>query len=120
MTELVNNSFEKEISREIFENVLYRLIEKQYVKCTWKKNLFVTAKNKSHLNKESKLIIGTACKEDKEYHLDNINENEVSNRVNGIDNDSDKSEESLLEDFGTFKNSFLAEVNVFKKQLQTS
>ena len=30
--ELVNNSLEKEISREIFESLLNRLIEKQYVK----------------------------------------------------------------------------------------
>ena len=30
--ELVNNSLEKEISREIFESLLYRLIGKQYVK----------------------------------------------------------------------------------------
>ena len=30
--ELVNNSLEKEISREIFESLLYQLIGKQYVK----------------------------------------------------------------------------------------
>ena len=35
-------------------------------------------------------------------------------------NDSSKSEESFLEDFWTFKKSFLAGVNVFKKQLVTS
>ena len=30
--ELVRNSLEKQISREIFESLLYRFIEKQYVK----------------------------------------------------------------------------------------
>ena len=82
----------------------------------------------SQLNKESNLIVGTGSKEDKEYHrdiiienevTDRVNENEVIDRVNAIDNDSSKSEGSFLEDFRTFKKSFLAEVNVFKKQLLT-
>ena len=38
-------------------------------------------------------IVGTGSKEDKEYHRDIINENEVTNRVNTIDKDSSKSEE---------------------------
>ena len=46
--QLVNNSLEKEISREIFENILYRLIEDQSVKLNELKlnvqNLLVTAK----------------------------------------------------------------------------
>ena len=72
------------------------------------------------MNKESNLIVGTGSKQDKEYHHDIINENEVTDRVNTIDNNSSKSEESFLEDFWTFKKSFLAEVNVFKEQLLTS
>ena len=80
------------------------------------------------MNKESNLIVGTGSKEDKEYHrdiiienevTDRVNENEVTDRVNAIDNDSSKSEGSFLEDFRTFNKSFLAEVNVFKKQLLT-
>ena len=47
----------------------------------------------SQLNKESSLIVGTESKEDKEYHRDIINENEVTDRVNAIDKDSSKSEE---------------------------
>ena len=78
-------------------------------KCTWRKE--------SQLSKE---IVGTGNKENKEYHGDIINENEVTNRVNAIDNDSCKSEEKFLEDFRTFKKSFLAEVNYFKKQWLTS
>ena len=92
----------------------------------------------SRLNKESNEIVDTGSKEDKEYHRDIINENEVTDRVNenevtdrvneneatdrvnAIVNDSSKSEESFFEDFRTFKKSFLAEVNVFKKQLLTS
>ena len=113
---MVNNSLEKEISKEIFESLLYRLLEKQYVK----KNLLgkrtcLSLPKESHLNKESNLIIGTRSKEDKEYHRDIINENEVTDRVNVIDNYSGKSEESFLEDFRAFKNSFFAEVNFFKK-----
>ena len=50
----------------------------------------------SQLNKESSLIVGTESKEDKEYHRDIINENEVTERLNTIDN----------EDFRTFKKSF--------------
>ena len=41
-------------------------------------------------------IVGTGSKEDKEYHRDIINENEVTERLNTIDN----------EDFRTFKKSF--------------
>ena len=63
----------------------------------------------SQLNKESNLIVGTGSKEDKEYHRHIINENEVTDRVNAIDNNSRKSEEIFLEDFWTFKKSFLAE-----------
>ena len=63
----------------------------------------------SQLNKESNLIVGTGSKEDEEYHRHIINENEVTVRVNAIDNNSRKSEESFLEDFWTFKKSFLAE-----------
>ena len=69
----------------------------------------------SQLKKESNEIVGTGSKEDKEYHRDIINENEVTDRVNVIDNYSSKSEESFLEDFRAFKNSFFAEVNFFKK-----
>ena len=72
------------------------------------------------LNKESNETVGTGSKEDKEYHRDFINENKVTDRANAIDNDSSKSEESFLEDFRTFKKSFFAEVNVFKKQLLAS
>ena len=74
----------------------------------------------SLLNKESNEIVGTGSKEDKQYHHDIINENEVTDRVNAFDNDSSKSEESFLGDFRTFKKSFLAQVNVFKRQLLTS
>ena len=74
----------------------------------------------SQLNKESNEIVGTGTKEDKEYNRDFINESEVTDRANAIDNDSSKSEESFLEDFRTFKKSFFAEVNVFKKQLLAS
>ena len=62
----------------------------------------------SLLNKESNEIVGTGSKEDKQYHHDIINENEVTDRVNAFDNDSSKSEESFLGDFRTFKKSFLA------------
>ena len=64
--------------------------------------------------------VGTGSKEDTEYNRDIINGNEVNNRVNAVDNDSSKYEEIFLEDFRTFKQLFLAEVNVFKKQLITS
>ena len=47
----------------------------------------------SQLKKESNEIVGTGSKEDKEYHRDIINENEVTDRVNAIDKDSSKSEE---------------------------
>ena len=64
---------------------------------------------------KSNEIVGTRGKEDKEYHHDVGNANEVNNRINAIDNDSSKSEESFLEDFRAYKNFFFAEVNVFKK-----
>ena len=72
------------------------------------------------MTKENNQIVGTGRKEDKEHHRDMINENEVSDRVNAIDNDSSKSEEIFLKDFRTLKKSFLAEVNVLKKQFLTS
>ena len=119
--ELLNNSLEKEISREIFESLLYRLIEKQYVKLNiLGKITCLSLPKESQLNKESNEIAGIGIKKDKEQHGDVINENQVTDRVNAIDNDSSKSEESFLEDFRTFKNSFFAEVNVFEKQLLTS
>ena len=80
-----------------------------------KKELACHCQKESQLNKESNLIVGTGSKKDKEYHRDIINENEVADRVNAIDNDSSRSDESFL-DFRTFKKSFLREVNVFKKQ----
>ena len=94
--ELVKNSLEKEISREIFESLLYRLIEKQYVKLNvLGKRTSLSLPKESQLNKESNLIVITGSKEDKEDHHDIINENEVTDRVNAIDNDSSKSEESF-------------------------
>ena len=114
--ELVSNSLENEISRETFKSLLYRLIEKQYVKKNvLGKRTCLSLPKESLLNKESNEIVGTGSKEDKEYYRDIINKNEVTDRVNAIDNDPSKSEESFLEDFRTFKKSFLAEVNVFKK-----
>ena len=65
-------------------------------------------------------FVGTESKEDKEYRRNTINENGVTERINAIENDFSKSGESILEDFRTFKKSFLAEVNVSKKQLLTS
>ena len=101
--ELVNNSLEKEISREIFESLLNRLIEKQYVKLSvLGKRTCLSLPKESQLNKESNEIFGTGSKEDKEYHRDIINENEVTDRVNAIDNDSSKSVESFSEDFRRF------------------
>ena len=114
--ELFNNSLENEISRETFESLLYRLIEKQYVKKNvLGKRTCLSLPKESLLNKEGNEIVGTGSKEDQEYNRDIINENEVTDRVNAINNDPSKSEESFLEDFRTFKKSFLAEVNVFKK-----
>ena len=84
------------------------------------KELACHCQKESQLNKESNLIVGTGSKKDKEYHRDIINENEVTDRVNAIDNYSSRSEESFLKDFRAFKKSFLAEVNVFKKQLRIS
>ena len=119
--ELVNNSLQKEPSREIFESLLYWLTEKQSVQLNvLEKITCLSLPKESQLNKERNLIVGTGSEEDKEYHRDIINENEVTERVNAIVNDSSKSEESFLEDFWTFKKLFLAEVNVFKKQLLTS
>ena len=45
------------------------------------------------MTKENNQIVGTGRKEDKEHHRDMINENEITDRVNAIDNDSSKSEE---------------------------
>ena len=73
-----------------------------------------------NLSWTKKVIVSTGSKEIKEYNCDIINEIEVADRANAIDNDSSKSEESFLADFWTFNKSFLAEVNVFKKQLLTS
>ena len=118
---MVKNSLKKEISREIFESRLYRLIEKQYLKLNvLGKTTGLSLPKESQLNKESNLFAGAGSKEDKEYHRDIMNENEVTNSVNAIDNDSRTSEERFLEDFRTFEKSFLAEVNVFNKQLLTS
>ena len=62
--ELVNNSLEKEISKEIFESFLYRLIEKQYVKLNaLVKRTCLLLSKESELNKESNLIVGTGSKE---------------------------------------------------------
>ena len=92
--ELVNNSLQKEISREIFKSLLYRLIEKQYVKVNvLRKRTCLSLPKKSQLTKENNQIVGTGRKEDKEHHRDIINENEVTDRVNAMDNDSSKSEE---------------------------
>ena len=49
------------------------------------------------MKKESNLIIGTGNKEEKEYRRDIINENEFTERVNAIDNDSNKSEEKFFQ-----------------------
>ena len=118
---LVNNSLEKEISKEMFESLLCWLTEEQSVKLNvLGKRSCLSLPKESQLNKESNLIVCTGSKEDKEYHCDIINENEVTERVNAINNDSSKSEESSLEDFRTFKKSFITGVNVFKKQLLTS
>ena len=67
--ELVNNSLEKEISMKIFKSLLYRLIEKHYVKLNvLGKRTCLSLPKESQLNKESSLIVGTESKEDKEYH----------------------------------------------------
>ena len=60
----------------------------------------------SQLNKESNEIVGTGSKEDKEYQRDIINENEVTDGINAIDNNSRKPKESFLEDFRTCKTLF--------------
>ena len=118
---LVNNSLQKEISREIFESLLYTLMEKQYMKLNiLEKSTRLSLPKESQLNKVSNEIAGTGSKEDNEYHRDIINENEVTDRVNAIDNVSSQSAESFLEDFRAFKKLLLAWVNVFKKQLLTS
>ena len=119
--ELGNNSLGKEISREIFESLLYRLTGKQSVKLNvLGKITCMSLPKESQLNKESNLIVVTGSKEDEEYCHSIINEHEVTEWVNATDNDSSKSEESTLEDFGAFKKSFLAEVNVFKLLTYTS
>ena len=60
----------------------------------------------SLLNKESNEIVGTGSKEDKEYQRHIINENEVTDGINAIDNDSRKPKERFLEDFRTCKTLF--------------
>ena len=51
--ELVNNSLEKEISREIFESLLYQLTEKQYVKLNvLEKRTCLSLPKESQLNTE--------------------------------------------------------------------
>ena len=51
--ELVNNSLEKEISREIFESLLYQLTEKQYVKLNdLGKRTCLSLPKESQLNRE--------------------------------------------------------------------
>ena len=113
---MVGNSLEKVISREIFDSFLYRLTEKQSVKLNiLGKRTCLSLPKESQLNKESNLIVGTGSKEEKEYHRDTINENEVTKRINLIDNNSSKSGENFLEDF-----EFLAELYVFQKQSLTS
>ena len=49
-----------------------------------------------------------------------VEENEVTESVNAIDNDSGNSKECFGEDFRTFKKSLFAQVNVFKYKLLTS
>ena len=89
--ELVNNSLEKEISREIFESLLYRLTEKQSVKLNiLGKRTCLSLPKESQFNKECNQIFHTESKEDKEYHRDTINETEVTERKNAIENDSSK------------------------------
>ena len=79
------------------ESLLYRLLERQYVKINFLgKRTCLSLPKESHLNKESNLIVSTRSKEDKEYHHDIINENEITERLNTVDN----------EDFRTFKKSF--------------
>ena len=74
--ELVNNSLEKQISREIFKSLLYRLIEKQYKKLNvLGKRTCLSLPKKSQLNKQSNEIVGTGSNEDKEYQRNIINEN---------------------------------------------
>ena len=85
---------------EIFESHLYRLTEKQSVKVNvlGKRTCFSLPKE-FQLKKEITLIIGPGSKEDKEYYCDIINENEFTERVNVIDNDSSKSEENFFRRF---------------------
>ena len=60
---LVINSLEKKISSEIFKGLLYRLIEKQYVKLSViGKITFLSLPKESQLNKESNEIFGTGTK----------------------------------------------------------
>ena len=58
--ELVNDSLEKEISREIFERLLYRLTKRQSVKLNaLGKRTCLSLPKEFQLNKESNLIVGT-------------------------------------------------------------
>ena len=72
------------------------------------------------MNKGNKLIVRAGRKENKEYHYVIINENEITESVNAINNDSSKFKESFREDFWTFEKSSFAEVNIFRQQLLTS
>ena len=76
---------------------MYRLIEKQYVKLNvLGKRTCLSLPKESQLNKEINLTVSNGSKEDKEYHCDIINSNEVTDRVNAIVIDSSKSEGSYL------------------------
>ena len=64
--ESVNSSLEKEISREIFESLLYLLTEKQTVKLNvLGKRTCLSLPKESQLYKESNLVVRTGSKEDK-------------------------------------------------------
>ena len=81
--ELVNNSLQKEISRKLFERLLYQLTEKQYVQLNvFRKRTCWSLPKESWLNKESNIIAGSGNKEDKRYHGDIVNENGVTGRLN--------------------------------------
>ena len=105
--ELVNNSLGKEISGEIFESLLYRLTGKQSVKLNvLGKITCLSVPKESQLNKENNLIVVTGSKEDEEYCHNIINENEVTERVNAIDNDSVSLRKVFWKIFGHLKNHF--------------
>ena len=96
------------VRREIFESLLHWLTEKQSVKLNiLGKRACLSLPKESHFNKECNQIVAGGSKEDNEYYHDTINENGVTQRINAIENDSSKSAESILEDFGNLKNRFL-------------